>query len=83
MKLFKVKYQKVSHPSKGLYWEEHEAYYTCNSLDRLYDYIQNEQSLTVLSISILECTTIQDTFTSSEKTEPSQKKQTPMIIKAM
>lgn len=83
MKLFKVKYQKISHPSNGLYWEEHEAYYTCDSLDRLYDYVENEQHFTVLSISILECTAVKTTFVPFETTEPSQKKQTPTIIKAM
>jgi hypothetical protein len=83
MKLFKVKYQRMSHPSKGLHWEEHEAYYTCKSLDKLYDYVENEQHFTVLSISILECTAIEETFILSEKTKPSQTEETPTIIRAM
>lgn len=58
MKLFKVTYQRMCHPSKGIYWEEHEAYYTCSSLDRLYDYIENEEHLTVLNIRILDFTEV-------------------------
>lgn len=60
MKLFKVTYRKISHPSNGLHWEEHQSYYTCNSLDRLYNYIENEEHLTILAIEILKCTVIEN-----------------------
>ena len=42
MKLFKVTYEKMCHPSRGIFFEKHKAYYFCHSLDRLYDYIENE-----------------------------------------
>ena len=58
MKLFKVTYERMCHPSRGVFLEEHEAYYTCSSLDRLYDYIENEQHLNVVSIKILKFTEV-------------------------
>lgn len=64
MKLFEVTYRKICHPADGLRWEEHQEYYTCNSLDRLYDYIENEQHLTILSIKILNCTVVENKPTS-------------------
>jgi len=67
MKLFEVTYRKMSHPSKGLYWEEHQEYYTCDSLDRLYDYIENELHLTVLNIKILKFTPIEQQLKSLPK----------------
>jgi len=59
MKLFKVTYEKISPPSEGLIWKEHQDYYLCNSLDRLYNYIENEQHLTVKNIEILNCTFVE------------------------
>jgi hypothetical protein len=58
MKLFNVTYEKMSNPSKGLYWEEHQGYYICNSLDRLYDYIENELHLRIKNIQILDFTKV-------------------------
>ena len=54
MKLFKVTYMKIAHPSKGLFWEEHEEYFLSDSLDELYDYIENELHLEVINIKILK-----------------------------
>lgn len=58
MKLFKVTYKKMCHPSKGMYFEDHQAHYLSDSLDRLYDYIENEQHLTVISIEIVNYQTV-------------------------
>ena len=55
MKLFKVTYQKICHPSQGLFFEDHQAYYLSNSLDELYNYVENIQRLTLKAIQILEC----------------------------
>jgi hypothetical protein len=54
MKLFKVTYMKVAHPSKGLMWEEHKEYFLSNSLDELYYYIENELHFDVINIEILK-----------------------------
>lgn len=62
MKLFKVTYEKMCHPNKGIFFEEHKGYYFCQSLDRLYDYIENEQHLTVKNIEILNCTLVEQEF---------------------
>ena len=87
MKLFKVTYQRMCHPSKGIGWEEHEAYYTCSSLDRLYDYIENEEHLTVITIRILDYTPIENTHTEKleDKTKNNATKKifSETIIKAM
>lgn len=64
MKLFKVTYEKLSHPSEGIFIKECERYYTCSSLDRLYDYVENEEGLTIVSISILKCISVQERFPS-------------------
>ena len=58
MRLFKVTYEKLCHPSEGIFLKEYEAYYMSNSLDRLYDYIENEQHLTVVSIKLLDHETV-------------------------
>tara|TARA_A100001201_G_scaffold143736_1_gene147062 strand:+ start:2823 stop:3071 length:249 start_codon:yes stop_codon:yes gene_type:complete len=55
MKLFKVTYKKICHPSQGLFFEDHEAYYLSESLDELYNYVENIQHLTLTTIEILEC----------------------------
>ena len=60
MKLFKVTYQKICNPSKGIYFEEHQGYYLCDSLDKLYHYVENEQHLTLKGIEVLECTIVQN-----------------------
>ena len=67
MKLFKVTYEKMCNPSKGFYKEEHKGYYFCYSLDRLYNYIENEQHLIVKSIEILDCTVVEQQFKSTKK----------------
>ena len=55
MKLFKVTYKRMCHPSKGIFFEDHEGYYLSKSLDELYDYVENVQHLTLTTIEILEC----------------------------
>lgn len=64
MKLFKVTYEKICDPSEGIFIKEYEGYYLCNSLDRLYNYIENEQHLTVKNIKILDCTVIESNTSS-------------------
>lgn len=59
MKLFKVTYRKMCHPSKGLFFEDHQGYYLSKSLDELYNYVENVQHLTLTTIEILECETVQ------------------------
>tara|TARA_R100001510_G_C7618806_1_gene180215 strand:- start:226 stop:423 length:198 start_codon:yes stop_codon:yes gene_type:complete len=58
MNLYKVTYEKLCHPSEGIFIKEYEGYYMSNSLDRLYDYIENEQHLTVKKIEILQHETV-------------------------
>ena len=62
MKLFKVTYEKLCHPSEGIFVKEYQGYYFCHSLDRLYNYIENEQHLTVKNIEILDCTLVEQEF---------------------
>lgn len=59
MKLFKVTYKKLYSADGNVRWEEHQEYYLCNSLDRLYNYVEDEQYLTVLNIEILKHTLVQ------------------------
>ncbi len=58
MKLFKVTYKKICNPSRGIFWEDHEGHYLSDSLDRLYDYIENELHLTIVSIEFVSYKTI-------------------------
>ena len=53
MKLFNVTYEKICSPSEGLYMKEYKGYYMCSSLDRLYNYLENELHVTVKNIEIL------------------------------
>ena len=62
MKLFKVTYEKMCSPSEGFHRIKEEAYYFCNSLDRLYNYIENEQHLTLKNIEILDCILVEQEF---------------------
>jgi len=81
MKLFKVTYEKICNPSEGFHKVQKEAYYFCNSLDRLYNYIENEQSFTVLTIEILRCTMVEQNF-KSFSTAIKEYANTEQIIKA-
>ena len=82
MKLFKVTYKKMCHPSKGIFFEDHEGYYLSESLDELYDYVENIQHLTLTTIEILECEII--TPKNNLKNENNFKSVTETtIIKAM
>lgn len=81
MRLFKVTYEKMCNPSKGFYKEEHKDYYFCRSLDRLYNYIENEQHLIVKNIEILNCTLVDQEFKPIKKAL-TQYANTEQIIKA-
>ena len=82
MKLFKVTYKKMCHPSQGLFFEDHEGYYLSESLDELYNYVENIQHLTLTTIEILECEIV--TNTKPLKDESNFKTLTETtIIKAM
>ena len=59
MKLFKVTYKKMCHPSRGIFFEDHQGYYLSKSLDDLYYYIENIQHLTLTTIEILECEVVE------------------------
>lgn len=59
MKLFKVTYKKMCHPSRGIFFEDHQAYYLSKSLDDLYHYIENIQQLTLTTIEILDCQVVE------------------------
>jgi len=55
MKLFKVTYKEMCHPSRGMFFEDRQGYYLSKSLDELYNYVENVQHLTLTTIEILEC----------------------------
>ncbi len=59
MKLFKVTYKRMCHPSKGIFFEDHQAYYLSKSLDDLYHYVENIEHLTLTTIEILECKVVE------------------------
>ena len=59
MKLFKVTYKKMCHPSRGIFFEDHQAYYLSKSLDDLYHYVENIEHLTLTTIEILECKVVE------------------------
>ena len=82
MKLFKVTYTRMCDPSEGFHKIENQAYYSCESLDRLYNYIENEQHYTVINIEILNCTVVPQ---SVQKKDLSVKmySDTEKIIRAM
>ena len=82
MKLFKVTYRKMCHPSKGIFFEDHEGYYLSKSLDELYDYVENVQHLTLTTIEILECEIITSKDTSKNENNFKSVTETT-IIKAM
>lgn len=81
MKLFKVTYEKMSSPSEGFHRIQEEAYYFCYSLDRLYNYVENEQHLTVKNIQILNCTLVEQDFRPIKKAL-TEYANTEQIIKA-
>lgn len=82
MKLFKVTYEQICNPIDGFYKEIKEGYYFSSSLDRLYNYMENELSLTVISINIIPHTKVPslDTAISVPKKEY---RNTELIVKAM
>ena len=59
MKLFKVTYKRMCHPSRGIFLEDHQGYYLSKSLDELYHYVENVQHLTLTTIEILECEVVE------------------------
>ena len=81
MKLFKVTYEKTCPPSQGFHKIQKQEYYYCNSLDRLYNYVENEQHFNLISIEILNCTVVDERF-KSFSTAVKQYANTEQIIKA-
>ena len=44
----------MCHPSRGMFFEDHQAYYLSESLDDLYHYVENVQHLILTTIEILK-----------------------------
>lgn len=83
MKLFKVTYEQVCSPINGFYKETKEGYYFSNSLDRLYNYMENELSLTVISINIIPHTKVPSLDIAAPSTLKKEYRNTEQIVRAM